>query len=55
MIPRPRQHKQVDLCELEAKLVYRVNVRTFRASERDPVLREKQKTKNPTKNKKTRT
>jgi hypothetical protein len=34
---------QVDLCEFEAFLVYRVSSRTGRATQRNPVLKNKNK------------
>ena len=37
LIPTLRKQKQVDLCELEASLVYRVSSRTARATQRNPV------------------
>ena len=36
---------EADLCEFEASLVYRGSSRTARATQRNPVLKNKQKTK----------
>ena len=43
LIPALRRQRQVDLCELEASLVYRVSSRTARAIQRNPVLKKKTK------------
>jgi len=37
LIPALRRKRQVDLCEFEARLVYRVSFRTARATQRNPV------------------
>ena len=37
LIPALRRQRQVDLCEFEASLVYRVSSRTARATQRNPV------------------
>jgi hypothetical protein len=37
LIPSLRRQRQVDLCKTEASLVYRVNSRTARATQRNPV------------------
>ena len=37
MIPTLRRQRQVDLCELQAILVYRVSSRTARTTQRNPV------------------
>jgi hypothetical protein len=37
------RERQVDLCEFEASLVYRVSFRTARATQRDPVLKKQRK------------
>jgi hypothetical protein len=42
LIPAVRRQRQVDVCEFEASLVYRVSSRTARATERNPVLKKKQ-------------
>jgi hypothetical protein len=39
-----RRQKQVDLCEFEASLVYRMSSRTARATERNPVWKKTSKT-----------
>ena len=36
-IPASRRQRQVDFCELEASLVYRVSSRTDNAAQRNPV------------------
>jgi hypothetical protein len=38
-IPAWRRQRQVDLCEFEASLVYKVRSRTVRATQRNPVLK----------------
>ena len=43
LIPAVRRQRQVDVCEFEASLVYRVSSRTARATERNPVLKKKTK------------
>jgi hypothetical protein len=43
LIPALRRQKQVDLCELEASLVYRFSSRTAKATQRNPVLKNKNK------------
>ena len=47
LIPAHGRQKQADLCERKASLVYRVSFRTARATQRKPVLKNKnrQKTK----------
>lgn len=37
-IPAPRRQRQMDLYEFEASVVYRVNSRTAKATQRNPVL-----------------
>jgi hypothetical protein len=37
----PRRQRQVDLCEFKASLVYRVSSRTVKATQRNPVLKNK--------------
>jgi hypothetical protein len=37
----PGRQRQVDLCEFEARLVYRVSSKTARATERNPYLKKK--------------
>ena len=44
LIPALRQ-RQVDLCEFEASLVYRVSSRTTKAIQRNPVLKNKARQK----------
>ena len=39
------RQRQVDLCEIEAGLVYKVSFRTARATQRNPVLKRKEKRK----------
>ena len=48
MIPAFMRQSQVDICEFEANLVYRVSSRTIRATQRNLVL----KNPNPNQNKK---
>jgi hypothetical protein len=50
LIPTLQRERQVDLCELEASLVYRVSSRTARAIERNLVSKQtnKQTNKTPT-------
>ena len=43
--PALRRQGQADLCEFEANLVYRVSSRTAKATQRNPVLKEKEKGK----------
>ena len=45
LIPALGRERQVDLCEFEASLVYRVSSRTVRDTQRNPVSKE---TKNKT-------
>lgn len=40
-----RRHRQTDLSEFEASLVYRVSSRTARAIQRNPALKSKKKTR----------
>jgi hypothetical protein len=42
LIPALRRERQADLCDFEASLVYRVNSRTSRGTQRNPVLKNKQ-------------
>lgn len=42
--------RQVDLCELKASQVYRVNSRTAKVTKRNPVSRNRNKTKPKQKN-----
>jgi hypothetical protein len=39
--PSIQTQRQVDLCELEASLVYRMSSRRARATQRNPVLKTK--------------
>ena len=39
LIPTLRRQRQADLCEFEARLVYRVSFRAVRAIQRKPVLK----------------
>ena len=64
LIPALGRQRQVDLCEFEASLVYRVSSRTARATQRNPVSKTKtnqptnktnKQTKNPPKQKATTT
>jgi hypothetical protein len=41
LIPAFRRQRLVDLCELEASLIYRATSRTAKATQRNPVLKEK--------------
>ena len=43
LIPALMRQRQVDLCEIEAGLVYKVSFRTARATQRNPVLKRKKK------------
>ena len=45
LIPALGRQRQVELCEFEASLVYRVSSRIARATQRNPVLRKKKKEK----------
>jgi hypothetical protein len=45
LIPALGRQRQVDLCELEASLVYRVSSRTASAIQRNPVMKKQNKTK----------
>jgi hypothetical protein len=45
LIPALRRQTQADLCEFKAILVYRVNFRTARATQRNPVSKKKKKSK----------
>jgi hypothetical protein len=45
-IPVPRIYSQEDLCEFEASLVYRASSRTARATQRNPVSTNQNKTQN---------
>jgi hypothetical protein len=38
LIPRPGRQKQMDLCELDTSLVYRVNSRTVKDIQRHPTV-----------------
>lgn len=40
-IPASRRQRQVDFCELEASMVYRVSSRTTRTTQRNLVLKKK--------------
>ena len=48
VIPAHRRQRQVDLCEFQSSLVYRVSSRADRTTQRNPILKI-QKTKNKTK------
>jgi capsid protein len=52
LIPALGRESQVDLCEFEASLVYRVSSRTARATQRNPVLKNKTKQKKERKQRK---
>jgi hypothetical protein len=52
LIPTLGRQRQVDLCELEASLVYRVSSRVARATHRNPVLKNKAQNKQTNNNKK---
>jgi hypothetical protein len=52
-MPALGRQRQVDLCEFEASLVYRVSSKTTKATQKDPVLKNKQPSP-PTKKKKKR-
>jgi hypothetical protein len=55
LIPVLKRQRQADLCEFKASLVYRVNFRTARATQRNPVSTKQNKTKqNKTKQNKTK-
>jgi hypothetical protein len=41
--PSTTEQKQVDLCEFKASLVYRVSSRTDRDTQRNPVMKNKNK------------
>ena len=43
LIPALRSQRQVDLSEFKASLVYRVNSRTAKATQRNPISKTKQK------------
>jgi len=45
LIPAFRRQRQADLCEFEASLVHRVSSRIARATQRNPVLKNRNKTK----------
>jgi hypothetical protein len=45
LIPALRRQMQADLCEFKASLVYRVNSRTARATQRNLVSKKQNKTK----------
>ena len=45
LIPEFRRQRQVNLCELEASLVYRASSRTARATQRNLVLQSNKQTK----------
>ena len=42
LIPALRKQRQMGLCEFEASLVYRASSRTVRATQRNPVSKNKQ-------------
>ena len=44
--PSTPLQKQADLCEFKTNLVYRVNSRTAKATQRNPVLKNQNKNKN---------
>ena len=44
-VPALLRQRQVDLCELEARLVYRESSRTARPTQRNPVLKDQKKEK----------
>ena len=41
--PKPGRQKQVELCEFEASLVYRLSFRISKATERNPVSKNRGK------------
>jgi len=43
LIPELRRQRQAELCEFKASLVYRVNSRTAKAMQRNPVSKRKKK------------
>jgi hypothetical protein len=47
LIPALERQRQVDLCELKASLVYRVSSRIAKATQRNPVLKNKQTNEHP--------
>jgi hypothetical protein len=53
VLPALRRQRQADLCEFEASLVYRVSSRTGRATQRNPVCKNKNKNQNNSSNNKT--
>jgi len=55
LIPALRRQRQVELCEFEASLVYRVSSRTARAAHRHPVSKTNQPTNQTTTTTKTKT
>ena len=46
LIPAPGRQRQADLCEFEASLAYRVSFRTARATQGNPVLKNKNNSNN---------
>jgi len=46
VIPALGRQRQAHLCEFKSTLLYRVSSRTARATQRNPVLKNKQKKKN---------
>ena len=45
LIPALEKQRQVDLCEFKTSLVYGVSSRTAKGTQRNPVLKNKSKTK----------
>ena len=43
LIPALGRQRQANLCEFEASLVYKINSRTARATQRNPVSNQKEK------------
>lgn len=46
LVPALRKQRQVDLCEFEASLVYKVSSRTAKATQRHPVLEKRKEKQN---------
>ena len=43
LIPAPGRQRQVELCEFQASLVYRVGSKTARVTQRNPILKQTSK------------
>ena len=43
MMPALRRQRQADLCEFKASLGYRASSRTVRATQRNPVMKKKER------------